>query len=79
MKIFSTYESGEAIELIKVLCIIPCGNRKIWDKNPNAEPQGQKMSILAHLLRSVRTMPKNFIPLPGVFFLQNMDFYFQMI
>jgi len=23
--------SGEAIELMKVLCIIPCGNRKIWD------------------------------------------------
>jgi len=40
--IFSTYESGETIELIKVLCIIPCGNRKIWDKNPNAGPTRAK-------------------------------------
>ena len=39
---FFHLRSGEAIELIKVLCIIPCGNRKIWDKNPNAGPTRAK-------------------------------------
>lgn len=27
------------MDIVKKLCIIPCGSAKVWDKNPNAGPQ----------------------------------------
>jgi len=64
---------------MKVLCIIPCGNRKIWDKNPNTGPTRAKDVYIGPFAKKCKDYAEKFYPSSWLFFLQNMDFYSQMI
>ena len=46
----------------KVLCIIPCGNRKIWDKNPNAGPTRARDVYIGPFAKKCKEYAEKFYP-----------------
>jgi len=46
----------------KVLCIIPCGNRKIWDKNPNAGPTKARDVYIGPFAKKCKEYAEKFYP-----------------
>ena len=47
---------------MKVLCIIPCGNRKIWDKNPNAGPTKARDVYIGPFAKKCKEYAEKFYP-----------------
>lgn len=47
---------------MKTLCIIPCGKRKIWDKNPDAGPTKAKNVYIGPFAVSCRRYAERFYP-----------------
>ena len=47
---------------MKVLCIIPCGNRKIWDKNPNAGPTKARDVYIGPFAKKCKQYAEKFYP-----------------
>ena len=47
---------------MKTLCIIPCGKRKIWDKNPEAGPTKAKNVYTGPFAVSCRRYAERFYP-----------------
>ncbi|CAD6492389.1 MAG: hypothetical protein LAKADJCE_00296 [Candidatus Argoarchaeum ethanivorans] len=45
---------------MKTLCIVPCGNRKIWDKNPNAGPTKAKYVYVGPFAKKCREYATRF-------------------
>lgn len=48
---------------MKTLCIVPCGKRKIWDKNPEAGPTKAKNLYIGPFAGSCRRYAERFYPL----------------
>lgn len=47
---------------MKTLCIVACGKRKIWDKNPNAGPREAKYVYVDSFSRKCIKYAKSFYP-----------------
>jgi hypothetical protein len=47
---------------MKTLCIVPCGNRKIWDKNPNAGPTKAEYVYVGPFAKKCREYATRFYP-----------------
>jgi len=47
---------------MKTLCIVPCGNRKIWNKNPNAGPTKAEHVYIGPFAKKCREYAKRFYP-----------------
>jgi len=47
---------------MKTLCIVPCGNRKIWDKNPNAGPTKAEHGYIGPFAKKCREYAMRFYP-----------------
>jgi len=47
---------------MKTLCIIPCGSRKIWDKNPDAGPVEAKYVYTGRFSKKCREYAEKFYP-----------------
>ena len=47
---------------MKVICIIPCGNRKIWDKNPNAGPTRARDVYIGPFAKKCKEYAEKFYP-----------------
>jgi len=47
---------------MKTLCIVPCGNRKIWDKNPNAGPAKARCVYVGPFAKKCREYAEKFYP-----------------
>lgn len=47
---------------MKTLCVIPCGKRKIWDKNPGAGPTKAKNVYIGPFATSCRRYAERFYP-----------------
>jgi len=47
---------------MKTLCIVPCGNRKIWDKNPNAGPTKVEHVYIGPFAKKCREYAMRFYP-----------------
>jgi len=60
---------------MKVICIIGCGKRKIWDNSRYRDPVNLKICIRVYSLENALNIQKNFINIPIIFYLLNTDFY----
>jgi hypothetical protein len=47
---------------MKTLCIVPCGKRKIWDKEPNVEPTRARDVYIGPFAKKCREYAENFYP-----------------
>jgi len=47
---------------MKTLCIVPCGNRKIWDKNPKAGPTKAEFVYIGPFAKKCREYAIRFYP-----------------
>ncbi len=47
---------------MKTLCIVPCGNRKIWDKKPNAGPTKARDVYIGPFAKKCREYAEKFFP-----------------
>jgi len=47
---------------MKTLCVVPCGNKKIWDKNPNAGPTKAKYVYIGPFAKKCREYAMRFYP-----------------
>jgi hypothetical protein len=47
---------------MKILCIVPCGNRKIWDKNPEASPTEAQRVYIGPFAKKCREYAVRFYP-----------------
>lgn len=47
---------------MKTLCIVPCGNRKIWDKNPKAGPTKAEYVYIGSFAKKCREYAMRFYP-----------------
>ena len=47
---------------MKTLCIVPCGKRKIWDRNPEAGPTKAKDVYIGPFARKCREYAGKFYP-----------------
>ena len=47
---------------MKTLCIVPCGNRKIWDKNPKAGPTKAECVYIGPFAKKCREYAMRFYP-----------------
>ena len=47
---------------MKTLCIVPCGKRKIWDKEPNAEPTKARDVYIGPFAKKCREYAEKFYP-----------------
>jgi len=47
---------------MKTLCIVPCGNRKIWDKYPNAAPTKAEYVYIGPFAKKCKEYAKKFYP-----------------
>jgi hypothetical protein len=47
---------------MKTLCIVPCGNKKIWDKNPKAGPTKAKYVYIGPFAKKSREYAMRFYP-----------------
>lgn len=47
---------------MKTLCIVPCGNRKIWDKNPKAGPTKAEYVYIGPFAKKCREYAMRFYP-----------------
>ena len=47
---------------MKTLCIVPCGKRKIWDKNPNAGPTKAEHVYFGPFAKKCREYATRFYP-----------------
>jgi len=48
---------------LRTLCIIPCGKRKVWDKNPNAGPNKARYVYIGSFATKCREYAEKFYPL----------------
>ncbi len=61
---------------MRVLCIVSCGNRKIWDKNPNAGPQRAKNVYIGPFASKCREYAERFFPSSWVILSAKYGFLF---
>ena len=47
---------------MKTLCIVPCGNRKIWEKNPKAGPTKAEYVYIGPFAKKCREYAMRFYP-----------------
>ena len=47
---------------MKTLCIVPCGSKKIWKKNPNAGPMKAKDVYIGPFASKCQQYAKHFYP-----------------
>jgi hypothetical protein len=47
---------------MKTFCIVPCGNRKIWDKNPKAGPTKAEYVYIGPFAKKCREYAMKFYP-----------------
>lgn len=47
---------------MKTLCIVPCGNRKIWNKKPNAGPTKARNVYIGPFAKKCREYAEKFYP-----------------
>jgi len=47
---------------MKTLCIVPCGNRKTWDKNPNTGPTKAEHVYIGPFAKKCREYAMKFYP-----------------
>lgn len=47
---------------MKTLCIVPCGNRKIWDKNPKSGPTKAEYVYIGSFAKKCREYAMRFYP-----------------
>ena len=47
---------------MKTLCIVSCGNRKIWDKNPKAGPTKAECVYIGPFAKKCREYALRFYP-----------------
>jgi hypothetical protein len=47
---------------MKTLCIVPCGKRKIWDKEPNVGPTRARDVYIGPFAKKCREYAENFYP-----------------
>lgn len=47
---------------MRTLCIVPCGNRKIWDKNPKAGPTKAEHVYIGPFAKKCREYAMRFYP-----------------
>jgi len=47
---------------MKTLCIVPCGERKIWDKNPNAGPTKAEHVYIGPFAKKCREYAQRYYP-----------------
>jgi len=48
---------------MKTFCIIPCGSKKVWDKNPNAGPTVAKEVYIGGFAKKCKEYAEKFYPL----------------
>lgn len=58
------------------LCIVPCGSKKIWDKNPNAGPTPAKDVYIGPLAKKCKEYARKFYPSPWCIMFAKYGFLF---
>jgi len=61
---------------MKVLCIVPCGNKKIWDRRPDIGPQKAKNVYIGPLAIKCREYAERFFPSSWVILSAKYGFLF---
>lgn len=61
---------------MKRLCIVPCGSRKIWDKNPNTGPAKAKKVYIGPFAKKCREYAEKFYPSTGCIISAKYGFLF---
>ena len=61
---------------MRILCIVPCGNKKIWDKEPNAGPQRAKNVYIGPFANKCRKYAERFYPSSWVILSAKYGFLF---
>ncbi len=61
---------------MKVLCIVPCGNKKIWDKKPEAGPQQARDVYIGPFASKCREYAEKFYPSSWVIISAKYGFLF---
>ena len=61
---------------MKVLCIVPCGNKKIWDKKPDAGPQKARSVYIGPFASKCREYAEKFYPSSWVIISAKYGFLF---
>lgn len=47
---------------MKTICVVPCGSKKIWDKNPNAGPTKARHVYIGPFAKKCREYAERFYP-----------------
>lgn len=61
---------------MKVLCVIPCGNKKIWDKKPDAGPQKAREVYIGPFASKCKEYAEKFYPSSWVIISAKYGFLF---
>jgi len=61
---------------VKVLCVIPCGNKKIWDKKPDAGPQKAREVYIGSFASKCKEYAEKFYPSSWVIISAKYGFLF---
>jgi len=61
---------------VKVLCVIPCGNKKIWDKKPDAGPQKAREVYIGPFASKCKEYAEKFYPSSWVIISAKYGFLF---
>ncbi len=61
---------------MKVLCVIPCGNKKIWDKKPDAGPQKAREVYIGSFASKCKEYAEKFYPSSWVIISAKYGFLF---
>lgn len=61
---------------MKTLCIVACGKRRIWDKNPNAGPTKAEYVYIDLLAKKCIKYAKKFYPFSQCILSAKYDFLF---
>jgi len=61
---------------MKVLCVVPCGNKKIWNKKPNIGPQRARNVYIGPFASKCREYAERFYPSSWVILSAKYGFLF---